>query len=116
MSGGAYDYLASWKSLDEQRGQIESMARRLEGLPWGGQAGAATRRVLTLLGEAQQLAESLDKAWHAIEWWDSCDWSEDQAREDVQGYTPPTGAPARDVLYRLIDVGSGVVELRPVGA
>ncbi len=31
------------------------MAVRLEGLSWGAQAGAATRRILALLNEANQL-------------------------------------------------------------
>ena len=115
MSGGSYNYLSPWRaSLEEQRGAIESMAVRLEGLSWGAQAGAATRRILALPNEANQLAESLKDAWHAIEWWDSCDWDEDQAREDVEPYTPPDGRPAHDVLYRLVNVGNGIVELRPV--
>lgn len=115
MSGGSYDYLfARVRPLSEQRHQLESMATRLEGLEWGAQAAAVTRRCLNLIDEAERLADTLVGTWRAVEWWDSCDWSEDQAREDVERYVPPDGQLAKDVLYRLVDVGNGVVELRPV--
>jgi hypothetical protein len=115
VSGGSYNYLC-WNasSLTEHRGSLESMTERLEGLPWGAQAAAASRRCISLLDEAERLANSLQDAWHAIEWWDSCDWSQDGAREHVERYVPPDGIPAEDVLYRLVDVGAGVFELRPV--
>lgn len=115
MSGGSYNYLCwNTESLSERRYDLQSMVERLEGLAWAAQAAAASRRVLTLLDEAQQLAGSLTDAWHAIEWWDSCDWVEQGAREEVEGYEPPDGMPIEDVLYRLVDVGGKVYKLCPV--
>lgn len=71
---------------------------------------------LTAIDDAERLAESLYDVWHAIEWWDSGDWGEERARQNVEGYQIPDGKVAEDVLYRLVDVGSGVVELRAVRA
>lgn len=117
MSGGSYDYLYTRaRPLGDQRNDLERMAIRLEGLPWAAQAAAATRRCLTAIDDAERLAESLYDVWHAIEWWDSGDWGEERARQNVEGYQIPDGKVAEDVLYRLVDVGSGVVELRAVRA
>jgi len=117
VSGGSYNYLCYHSdSLSEHRADLASMADRLEGLPWKPDAAVATRRCLALIEEAQRLAESLSHAWHAIEWWDSGDWGEDAAREDVEAYQPANGQRAEDVLYRLVNVGNGVFELRPVPA
>jgi hypothetical protein len=93
MSGGSYDYLFTRvRSLGEQRGDLERMAIRLEGLPWATEAAAATRRCLTMVDEAERLAETLSDVWHAIEWWDSGDWGEDDARGEVEAYTPPSSS------------------------
>lgn len=115
MSGGSYDYLCyNTDSLSQRRSDLVRMTERLEGLPWAGQAAAATRRCLALVDEAERLADSLSDTWHAIEWWDSCDWSEEDARREAEAYAPPDGQRAEDVLYRLVEVGPGVVELRAV--
>jgi hypothetical protein len=115
MSGGSYNYLFTRvRSLGEQRSDLERMALNLEALPWAAQAAAATRQCLTLIDEAERLADTLSDVWHAIEWWDSCDWGEQDARPKVEAYTPPNGQRAEDVLYRLVDVGDGVKELRAV--
>lgn len=117
MSGGSYDYLFTRvRPLGEQRTQLEEMAVRLEGLPWAAQAAAETRRCLKMIDDAERIAETLTDVWHAIEWWDSGDWGEDGARKVVEAYQPPEARRAEDVVYRLVDVGGGVFELRPVGA
>ena len=87
MSGGSYDYLCfKADDLSGHRGTVEAMAQRLEGLPYASAAAADTRRILTLLDDAQALAERLADAWHAIEWWDSGDSSEQGAREALAAY------------------------------
>lgn len=113
MSGGSFDYMFTHvKPLSEY--PLKKMAETLEGLEFAGAAAAATRRCLNLLTEAETLAETLTDPWRAVEWWYSSDWGLDQMREEVERYAPPDGRQAEDVLYRLVDVGDKVFELRPV--
>lgn len=119
MSGGSYNYLyCHVRGLEEQRGDLESMARRLEGLPYAAAAAFETRRCLRMLDELERVAQSLSDAWHAVEWWDSCDYAEDQVRAVVEPWRPPVhveyAGPDPTRTYRLVDVGGGVFELRPV--
>lgn len=94
MSGGSYNYLC-WHhdGLAAQHDDVANMAYRLEGLGYAAEPAADTRRVLELLDqanktvqEAEKVAARLTDVWHAIEWWDSCDWGEDQAREAIAAY------------------------------
>lgn len=94
MSGGSYNYLC-WHhdGLAAQRSDVEDMADRLDGLGYAAGPAADTRRVLELLNEArntereaEKIADRLQDVWHAIEWWDSFDWSEHQAREKIAAY------------------------------
>lgn len=82
MSGGSYNYLY-WQvgELGGHRGELEAMATRLEGLPYAADAAAATRRILEAISD-----EKLAKVWRSVEWWDSGDYDEDQAREAVAEY------------------------------
>jgi hypothetical protein len=87
VSGGSYNYLCfHTDNLTEYRGDLDEMAKRLNGLPWAEDAAAATRRVQELLEQAYQAAEELSEVWRAVEWWDSCDWGEDQVREEIAAY------------------------------
>jgi hypothetical protein len=82
MSGGSYKYLYFQVSeLGGNRGELESMAARLDGLPYAAQAAAATRRILEAISD-----EKLAAVWRAVEWWDSGDYGEDQVREAVAEY------------------------------
>jgi hypothetical protein len=82
MSGGSYDYLYFHVAeLGGRRGDLETMAARLEGLPYAVEAAAATRRILEAISD-----EKLAKVWRAVEWWDSGDYDEDQVREAVAEY------------------------------
>lgn len=106
MSGGSYNYLCYHSdSLSEHRSDLESMAERIEGLAYAGQAAADTRRVLALLDEAQRLAGHLADVWRAVEWWDSGDYGEDQVVEEMAKYVPLGEQPAEDptALERLTD-------------
>ncbi|MDQ0791979.1 hypothetical protein [Streptomyces sp. B1I3] len=87
MSGGSYNYLYCHVSgLETQRGDIEAMRDRLAGLeadriPGAARAARLTRYVLIHLDLAEQKAQELTDVWHAIEWWDSNDYGEDDVRE-----------------------------------
>lgn len=119
MSGGSYNYLCfNTDNVGGRRSDLAEMAERLEGLEWAGHAAAATRRLVVLLDLVEQEAASLSDVWHAIEWWDSCDWGKDQAREKVEPWRPAAPVEYRGpdplLLYRLVDAGAGIFELRPV--
>lgn len=91
MSGGSYNYLChKTDDLSGRRGTVEEMAQRLEGLPYASEAAADTRRVLALLADAQAQAERLADVWHAVEWWDSSDYGEDDVRDAIAKYTSTT--------------------------
>lgn len=125
MSGGSYDYLHCWDAVGDlsgRRHQLARMAERLEGLPCGGEAAAQTRRVLRLLDAAEAVALSLSDVWHDVEWRDSGDYGENEMIAACEAYQAPAvdapegnvRTPDPDVLYRMVDVGDGVYELRAV--
>jgi len=123
MSGGSYDYLFTRvHALDDQRTMLENMAVRLEGLPYAAEVAEQTRRVLRLVDVANALADSLTDVWRAVEWWDSGDSGEPAVIRECEAYRAPAlvapegdlRAPDPDMLYRMVDVGGGVYELRPV--
>lgn len=124
MSGGSYDYLCFWDTgvgLTERRHQLQRMAERLEALPYATEAAAQTRRVMRLLDAAEAVATSLYDAWHDVEWRDSGDYGEETMAKTLREYQAPNvevpegdaQAPDAAQLYRLVDVGGGVYELRP---
>ncbi|GHB55518.1 hypothetical protein GCM10010331_49180 [Streptomyces xanthochromogenes] len=87
MSGGSYNYLfLHTRGLERQRGDLEEMAERLGELDFAQDAAEATRRVLSLLDQAEAASQTLAKVWRAVEWWDSGDSDEDQVRESVIEY------------------------------
>lgn len=126
MSGGSFDYLFCWsatgRGLGTHQENLNRMAERLEGLPYAAEAAEQTRRVLRLLAAAEALAESLSDVWHDVEWWVSGDYGERAVIDTCTAYQPPgldavegdRRAPDPAVLYRLVDVGGGVYELRAV--
>jgi hypothetical protein len=87
VSGGSYNYLyCHVNGLEAQRGDIEAMRDRLEGLAKEGVPGAhkaarLTRYVLIHLDLAEAKAQELADAWHAIEWRDSNDYGDDTMKE-----------------------------------
>lgn len=92
MSGGSYDYLCYKVDGDEfianapGFSNLEAMADRLAGLDW---AEGVTDEVRSIIRRAKRLDVELGRlsnVFQAIEWWDSHDWGEDQARTVVEGY------------------------------
>lgn len=97
MSGGSYNYLCHAWDLDkllEQEHDLQAMAARLAGLGWAKDAARETEELLVLLRQWQVAAdvrvERLKDVWKAVEWWDSCDWSEDRVRSALAEYRGET--------------------------
>ena len=65
---------------------VDRMAERLSEMGFAA-ASADTKSVADALRSAFQLKERLRDVWHAVEWRDSRDWSEEQAREQIIKYT-----------------------------
>lgn len=92
MSGGSYNYLyLHTGGLEAQRGDIEAMRDRLQGLaeqgvPRADLAVEQTRAILAHFDLAEEKARALSDVWHAVEWRDSCDYGDDQVREALAKY------------------------------
>lgn len=92
MSGGSYNYLYCHASgLEAQRGDIEAMRDRLQGLegskaPGAAKAARATRMVLNHLKLAEDHAQQLAEVWRAVEWRDSGDWGDDELLGALQDF------------------------------
>lgn len=94
MSGGSYDYLYVWADdlgeLVQRRHHLQEMAERLSGLPYARDAAIETERMLAAIErleiQVKVRGEALKDVWHAVEWWDSCDWSEERVKEALAKY------------------------------
>lgn len=92
MSGGSYDYLYladDAYELARKREALTRMSERLGGLPWASAAAVETERIAAAFRRLDSYiaaSRPLMDVWHAIEWWDSYDSSEDQAREVAAKY------------------------------
>ncbi|MER6575812.1 hypothetical protein [Nonomuraea sp. NPDC001023] len=89
MSGGSYDYMGSragWCDFIHLPDTLTRMRDRLQELPYAAKAAADTQTVIDHLNAAIDQAAKLGPAWHAIEWWTSGDWGEDQAKLVVEHY------------------------------
>jgi hypothetical protein len=92
MSGGSFNYLYGIENLaelgDNHSGpsldDLQAMAEFLAGLGWADAAAGETREWLELA--EREIPKRLRDVWHAMEWWRSCDYGEDQARAEVQRY------------------------------
>jgi hypothetical protein len=62
------------------------MAERLAGINPDGYAAADTYEVLALIAGINAAAKRLYDVWHAVEWRDSCDWSEEKMLAVLAGY------------------------------
>lgn len=98
MSGGSYNYLCDAQDLEDlhnRRHDLRDMADRLAGLGYAQDAAAETEELLVLFQQweirASVRLKRLADVWKAIEWWDSCDSSEDRVREALAAYRGDTG-------------------------
>lgn len=87
MSGGSYHHL--WSQLDTcdqiNFWDLESMRNRLNELAPGSAAARDTAALHAYLAALRGYS-ALTQVWHDIEWFDSNDYSEDQARERIKEY------------------------------
>jgi hypothetical protein len=92
MSGGSYNYLCykDGHQILEAMGDLEAMSARLAGLGYANDAAAETEDLLVLMRQALNRVgvrmRRLEKVWHAVEWWDSADYGEDQVKEALAEY------------------------------
>lgn len=81
MSGGKYNYLCY--HTDEimcRRETLEKMTQDLESVEWAAGIVTANKLILLMLDTLKIATEDMQEEWHAIEWWQSGDWSEERAR------------------------------------
>jgi hypothetical protein len=101
MSGGSFDYLCD-RSADELLTALPTMRRMAAALTEAGAGDAALETEALVLAVEHALRQiearrrRLDRVWHAIEWWKSGDWSEDQFRAALAAYRE--GGGLRDAL------------------
>jgi len=95
MSGGSYNYLGliCYDDLADLLGKesdLKEMAERLAELGYAEDAARETEELLAMLRQWKIRAEvrvrRLADVWHAVEWWDSRDWSEERVREALEKY------------------------------
>lgn len=93
MSGGSYNYLFTAQDLEDlqaHRHDLEEMASRLAELGYAQDAARETEELLVLYRQWETRAavrmRRLADVWHAVEWWDSNDSSEDAVREALAKY------------------------------
>lgn len=92
MSGGSYNYLC-YKDIEDLfpwGGNLEQMADRLAGLGYAEDAAKETVALILRMRQFQVWGDSmidrLGPVWKAVEWWDSCDSSEDRVKEALAEY------------------------------
>lgn len=92
MSGGSYDYLCFKDpgELIEDASELARMQDRLAGLGYAKDAAVETAHLLARIRQFSILvevaSERLQEVWKAVEWWDSCDYSEEQVKEALVEY------------------------------
>ena len=93
MSGGSFNYLChTWDlgDLVSKMGDLEAMSQAIASVGYAQDAARETEELLVILRQWEVQAgvrlERLREVWKAMEWWRSCDYSEDQFREALAEY------------------------------
>lgn len=92
MSGGSYDYLftKSPEDLLSYEGSLESMANRLAGLGYATDAAREAEDLLLIVRQVrnrlQARMDRLSGIFRAVEWWDSCDSTEEVVHKALAEY------------------------------
>ena len=94
MSGGSFNYLcyrdASQLLSGESDGELQAMADKLAELEYAADASKETRELILVLRQTKDRVENyisrLRDIWHAVEWWESGDSSEDDVKENLAKY------------------------------
>lgn len=81
MSGGSFNYLCHRSAVDIFHGDdLTRMAEQLESMGYAARAAAeATRRIVAKQDELDAAIADIAPVWRAIEWWQSCDFSQQEA-------------------------------------
>lgn len=87
MSGGSFNYLYCATLLDRQ-GDLEAMAQTLAAFPGGQRAAAMTQAIVD---DTQRAERALSDVWHAVEWWQSCDYGPEQVAEELSAFNAAHG-------------------------
>lgn len=101
MSGGSFNYLCHTWDLDtliDKQGDLEAMSQALAGLGYAKDAARETEELLVLLRQWENRAtvrlDRLREVWKAMEWWQSCDYSEDTFKEALAEYRGESKEPS----------------------
>jgi hypothetical protein len=93
MSGGSFDYLCDLSAEEMLTERHRTLMRRMAAAlteAGAGDAALETEALVLAVEHALRQIEArrrrLDRVWHAIEWWKSGDWSEDQFRAALAAY------------------------------
>lgn len=93
MSGGSYGYLATKDAGELFQNlpyQLTEMRDRLAKTYPGSAAHHDTHQLIVrmenMLHQVSETAAELEDVWHAIEWSDSGDWSEEDACKAIEKY------------------------------
>jgi hypothetical protein len=93
MSGGSFDYLCDRTSAELVVEDQLTMLQRMEAALIDADAADAAMETAAVfmvaeyaLRQIEARRARLDRVWHAIEWWKSGDWSEDQFRAALAAY------------------------------
>lgn len=98
MSGGSWDYMYSWDQLTflERREDVARMAKRLTEKGHVDAARALEEFYCVLQHAAIQIdarKTALRDVFHAVEWHDSGDYSEEDLAEAVKRWAQPQRSP-----------------------
>jgi hypothetical protein len=92
MSGGYYEYLCN-KSVDELLNHDSLLQRMADDLAELGYADDAARETMDVLLEVRRFRNRMEArlnrigdVWHAMEWWQSLDSSEECLKEELTKY------------------------------
>jgi hypothetical protein len=93
MSGGSFNYLCRTWDLSDVLGKIgdlEAMSSALAALGYAQDAARETEELLVILRQWQVQTDvrlkRLTPMWKAMEWWQSCDWGEDDLKDALAEY------------------------------
>ena len=91
MSGGSYNYLCYEDGFEihNKRQELNEMRDRLTELGYL-DAAKETESILLMLDSfevrIQARIDRLKDVWHAVEWYDSCDYGKDSVDESIEKY------------------------------
>lgn len=91
MSGGSYNYLCHKEFTGHASlADLSDMVDRLSGLDYADDAARESMELLMIIRQfetrAEVIADRLRGVWKSVEWWDSCDSSEDGVKTALIEY------------------------------